>query len=863
MLEHCPVANDAPGEQRGEGQIRKIAHKVSHKFAWCLAEDAGMLGRSLCEPDAMDAPQESEATWPFARHLREARYEANLTQAALAERARLSIRTIEHLEEGRGQPYADTLRRLVEALQLIGEARTRFELAGRRRLPARAARADETSPTRGLPLALTRFVGREQQLTLVAELLANPAVRLVTLTGAGGTGKTRVALEAATRLLDQFRDGVHFVDLAAIRDPSATIAAIARSLGIRDLGRRPVLESLRSYLVDRRLLLLLDNFEQILPAGPEVTELLTTCPELKILVTSRAALHVRGEHQIPIPPMAVPGADQPQVADQIAGNEAATLFLERAAEVRPELTLCDENAGTVAEICRRLDGLPLALELAAARARWLPLAAVLSRLELRLPLLTSGPRDVPDRQRSLAATIAWSYELLDETEKTLFRHLAVFVGGCTLEALDAVRPAGCQRSTTPTQEHEIELLDRVSSILDMNLLRQEQGPDGEPRFTMLETIREYAMDQLETSGEAESARRRHAVYFLRFVETARPHLRGSAARVWLDRLDTDHNNISAALDWAEAVAEDSAGPARGGERLSGLELAARIVEAASWFWMLRSHLVQGWQRVQRLLSRAPSGTAAHARLLLVAGTLAHFKGDDPDALRLSTESLQEARELGDRRHIALALARMGDAQVRLGSLDRARALLEESQALSDDAYHKADLEHPIFVKLAMASWVGGDFDRACPLFEQGVAVGRAEGDIHTTLLCLRYLGLLSRQQGDAARSRALHEEALGLASELGDYPCTMYALAGLAYIAAENRDALRAAHLLGAVSRLHELTGMSLSPSSAAGGFEHAVDEVRNTLDDQSFAEAWSEGRAMPLDRAVSVALWSPRLAGT
>ena len=802
----------------------------------------------------------SETAGPFARLLREARRAAGLTQAELAERAGLSTRTIEHLEAGRGQPYRDTARRLVDALGLTGETRLQFEAVARRPLPGVQARPRQwSSPGAAaagtLPLALTSFVGREREVAAVAERLRDPAVRLLTLTGPGGTGKTRLAVEAVAAAGRPVADAAVFVDLSPLRDPALVVPAIARTVGVRDLGNRPVAESLQLYLRDKRLLLLLDNFEHLLPAAPAVCDLLATCPGLKVLVTSRAALRVRGEHAYPVPPLALPGPDDRPVAHLTGAAPAVALFVQRAAAVRPEFRLSDDNAGAVAEICRRLDGLPLAIELAAARVQLLAPRALLARLERRLPLLTAGARDLPERQRTLGATIAWSYDLLDEAEQCLFRRLAVFVGGCTLEAVEAVCGTRPDPATPGQRWGEVQLLDVLASLADKSLLRLHAGPDGGPRFSLLETVREYALDRLVESGEEPEIRRQHAQCWLRFAEVAQPRLRTLEARPWLDRLDADHANLLAALEWGEETVDTPDAGGETGPGTSGLELATRIAEALLWFWLLRSHLPQGWVRVQRLLARAPSGTPPHARALLVAAGLAHFRGDDAAALDLGEQAFRAWSALGDRRHAALALARMADAAGRLGSFDRARALLEQSQSLSGDARHQADLEHPAVVKLARAAYAAGDVATARPLFEQALALGRADQDIHTMLLAQHFLGLFAYQRGEVEQARALHTESLRSAHALGDYPCTMYALAGLAAVAAEGDDAERPTRLLAAVARLHELTGLSLLPSFRRGGFETAVAAQRARLGDERFAAAWAAGQAMPLEHAVADAL--------
>ncbi|MCC6174426.1 MAG: hypothetical protein IT305_03890 [Chloroflexi bacterium] len=701
-----------------------------------------------------------------------------------------------------------------------------------------------------LPIQPTPLIGRDDTVKAVRDLISRDDARLVTLTGPGGTGKTRLGLQVAAELIDQFDDGAVFVSLAPIRDPDLVAPTIGQALGIHEVGSRPVLESLTAFLGERRLLLLLDNFEQILPAAPGVAVLLATCPGLKVLVTSRAPLHLRGEREFPVSPLAFPTPEAKVLASTVTTWPSVALFVQRATDVRPDFMLTDETAVPVAGICRRVDGLPLALELAAARVKLLSPEAVLTRLERRLPLLTGGARDLPERQRTLRDTIGWSYELLDEAEKRLFRRLAVFVGGSTIEAIEAVRDLDDALG--------VDVLDGIASLVDNSLVRQIDGPDHESRFTMLETVREFALEQLQSNGEAERARRRHAECFLEFAELARSHLRGPRGSTWLNRFETEHDNLRAAIDWGLAMTDRSSEDGGDDEVAPGIEIAARIAKACEWFWRLRGHLRQGKEYTDRLLARAPTGTAAHARALIVAGALARQMGDHARAVQWTDEAVAAWRSLGDRDRLAEALARAAEMYGRMsGALDRAKALLEESQTQSDDVHHRGDLERSLVCLQAGAAWAAGDLDSAGSLFEQSLALGRADGDIHTIQWTLRYLGILARQRGDVEHAGAQYREALTLAREFGDHSCMMYELAGLAYLAVDLDKAERAARLLAAVGRQHEVTGSALVAAFGAAGFEESVATVRALLGDADFDVAWSEGRAMNLDEAVSFALES------
>ena len=769
---------------------------------------------------------------------------AGISQEELAERAALSAHGISDLERGaRSRPYPDTIRRLAEALGLTETEHAELRAAGRRVGAAGFSGAAGVSQSSLLPKSLTSFVGREREVAAVAERLRDPSVRLLTLIGPGGAGKTRLAIEAAADGGQLFPDGVSFVDLSPLRDTSQVVALIARKVGVWDLGQRYVAESLQLYLREKQALLLLDNFEHLLPAAPDVCDLLASCPGLKALVTSRAALRVQGEHVYLVPPLNLPPPIDRPTAHLFGTYPAVALFVQRAAAVCPDFQLSDDNAGVVAEICRRLDGLPLAIELAAARMRLLDPQAMLTRLERRLPLLTGGTRDLPERQRTLRDTIDWSYELLDEAERGLFRGLSTFVGGAALEAIEAVCDGGGALAS--------DILDRVASLIDKSLVRRIDGPDREPRFVMLETVREFALEQLEASDEAEPLRRRHAEYFLEFAELARSQLRRPHGAVWLNRFEAEHDNLRAAIEWGQTLPEQSHEGHCDDEAQSGVEIAARIARAAEWFWRLRGHLREGKECVDRLLVRAPAGTTAHAGALVVAGSLARQMGNHDEARQRTNEALSAWRTLGDRDRLAEVLARAAEVHGRLGELDRAKVLLEESRTVSGDNRHQGDLDHPLVCVQALAVWAAGDLDAARHLFEQTLALGRADGDVHTIQFALRFLGLLARQRRELEQARTNYREALILAREFGDRSCMMYELAGLAYVAADLNHAERAARLLAAVSRLHELMGVTLSATSGAGGFEQSVTALRALLGDSAFDAAWSEGSAMSLDEAV------------
>ena len=734
------------------------------------------------------------------------------------------------------------------------------------------AAAVEVRPA-NLPVQRTAFIGREREVAGLANLLEREDVRLITLTGPGGIGKTRLALHVAANAASQFPSGVCFVPLSSISEPGLISSAIAQALGLCDNRSQETQRSLEDYLagLHQPMLMVLDNFEHLLSAGPLIADLLSCAAKLKLVVTSQAPLHVYGEHESPVPPLALPDPQTMPPVETLVQCPAVALFLERAQAVKRDFAITPENANVVAAICARLDGLPLAIELAAARVKLLSPVAMLARLEKCLTLLTGGARDLPARQQTLRGTVDWSYGLLNLAEQKLFRRLAVFAGGCTLEGVEAV----CDTSA----DLGLDVLDGMASMIDKSLVQQVCRSEEEGRFAMLSTIREYALERLAASGDEPAARRAHAAYCLVLAEEGAEEV--TSHPEWLDRFDLEHDNFRAALDYMVAA--------------GNVDWGMRLGAALFRFWETREHLTEGRERIGRLLNLegAASRPTLRARLLFAAAVLAGEQGDYNVAENLLQQSLDTCRALGDNRGIAVALNALGANARDCGDPAAAAGLFEQSLSLWKALGYPAEIARSLS-NLANVTKLSGDYARASALYEECQEMFRKAADDEGLAWTVNYQGDVARESGDLAKARACYQQSLSAFTRLRDAWGIASALCDLANLerdlgnfgearrhycdsiktfrevghkrgiakVLENLAASAAAQLLpehalrlaGAAAALRQRLGAPLTPAEQAA-LDRALEPARYALGSDARLRLWMEGWSMPLEQAVDAAL--------
>jgi predicted ATPase/DNA-binding XRE family transcriptional regulator len=788
--------------------------------------DAGkLLGYGECRYRSQaqpDPPWQAfiQRSVTFGATLRKLRDAAGLTQEELASRAGLTALAVSALERGaRKRPYPHTVRALAEALDLSDDERAiLIEAVPRRDSDAPVPEKATVTPPSTLPTSLTPLLGREREMEELEGLLRRASGRVLTLTGPGGIGKTRLGIEAAHKAQSHFPDGVIFVGLAPLSDAALVVPTIAQSLGLREIEGRSAREALYSFLKHKRLLLVLDNLEHLLEVVPEVISVIDASPDLRVLATSRAPLRVRGEQEYPVGPLGVPDPQRTPLLREVAGAAAVELFVERARAASPSFELTEANSAAVAAICWRLDGLPLALELAAARARFLGPTALLSRLDRALEAKGGAARDLPERQRTMRSTLNWSHDLLHVPEKELFRRLSVFAGGWTLEAAEALGEVEGEEGGLEADE----ILSLLGNLVEQSLVVAQAEADGSVRYGMLEPVRQYALEKLEQSAEEQQVRRLHALWCTWFAEEAAKELAGPDQGKWFDRLETEHDNLRAALSWS----------LEGNEPETGLRLAAAL-----WrMWNARGYMQEGRGWLEKALSSADGRPSPErARALNGAGAIAYQQGDLHSAKELFEKSIEMGRDLGDKGLVSRATGNLANFMLGVNEFTRARELFEQCLAMDRELDDKSRIAYSLG-GLADVYYSMGDIPKGVEYYEQSLALHRELDDRRSIGLTLNNLGELAQLQGELEKAEDLYKQSMAVVREIDDRWLTVHVLMTMGSLSALQGHQERAVRLLAAVDALRREIGFEFQAHTLAD-YERAVQHARKALTAEQFKQ--------------------------